>query len=134
MHERQPEAGIARNVRFTLEEGAFLVHALSSGAAVADGSLADQVRAALAESPIATGPQQYWGFDADQLLLKLDRLTPAQQRALRAAIDLERRSDAGYDPIRIQGILDTWAISSGDHARRAELRRFLDSIGVPLQS
>ena len=84
--EARPDAGIDQNARFTLEEAAFLTHTLWSLPQRAPLPLVDEVRLALDTAPAAEGPEQRWGFERENLLRKLARLTPFQQQAIRDAI------------------------------------------------
>lgn len=134
--EDRPDAGIDRNARFTLEEAAFMTHTLWSLPDRPVLPLVEEVRLPLDSSPAAKeeGPERYWGFDRDNLLRKLARLTPFQQQAIRDAVDVRRQSLPPDDLERLRAILDTWLRSKAEHDQREFLRERLRAIGLPLES
>ncbi|HEU5424818.1 MAG TPA: hypothetical protein VFU72_14830 [Nitrolancea sp.] len=132
--EARPDAGIDRNARFTLEEAAFLTHTLWSLPQRAPLPLVDEVRLALDTAPAAEGPEQRWGFERENLLRKLARLTPFQQQAIRDAIDIRRQALPPADLARVEAILDNWARLKSEHEQREFLRARLHAIGLPLES
>ncbi|HET7034623.1 MAG TPA: hypothetical protein VFI42_02985 [Thermomicrobiaceae bacterium] len=132
--EDRPDAEIDRNARFTLEEAAFLAHSLWSLPERVPLPLVDEVRLPLDTSPAAEGPEQYWGFERDNLLRKLARLTPFQQQAIRDAVDVRRQSLPPDDLARVQAILDNWVRLKSEHDQREFLRARLRAIGLPLES
>lgn len=132
--EARPDAGIDRNARFTLEEAAFLTHTLWSLPQRAPLPLVDEVRLALDTAPAAEGPERSWGFERENLLRKLARLTPFQQQAIRDAIDIRRQALPPADLARVEAILDNWARLKSEHEQREFLRARLHAIGLPLES
>lgn len=132
--EARPDAGIDQNARFTLEEAAFLTHTLWSLPQRAPLPLVDEVRLALDTAPAAEGPEQRWGFERENLLRKLARLTPFQQQAIRDAIDIRRQALPPADLARVEAILDNWARLKSEHEQREFLRARLHAIGLPLES
>ena len=132
--EARPDAGIDRNARFTLEEAAFLTHTLWSLPQRAPLPLVDEVRLALDTAPAAEWPERSWGFERENLLRKLARLTPFQQQAIRDAIDIRRQALPPADLARVEAILDNWARLKSEHEQREFLRARLHAIGLPLES
>ena len=59
---------------------------------------------------------------------------PAEQQAIRDAIDIRRQALPPADLARVEAILDNWARLKSEHEQREFLRARLHAIGLPLES